>query len=52
MFLPGFVCEFVRLFVNRITQKLMDGFCRNFQDMSEKVKEEMIQFCDLLDPEM
>ena len=26
MFLPGFVCLFVRLFVNKITQKLMDGF--------------------------
>ena len=26
MFLPGFVCGFVRLFVNKINQKLMDGF--------------------------
>ena len=26
MFLPGFVCGFVSLFVNKITQKLMDGF--------------------------
>ena len=26
MFLPGFVCGFVSLFVNKITRKLMDGF--------------------------
>ena len=26
MFLPAFVCGFVSLFVNKITQKLMDGF--------------------------
>ena len=26
MFLPGFVCGFVSLFVNKITQKLVDGF--------------------------
>ena len=26
MFLPGFVCVFVSLFVNKITQKLVDGF--------------------------
>ena len=26
MFLPGFVCGFVSFFVNKITQKLMDGF--------------------------
>ena len=26
MFLPGFVWGFVSLFVNKITQKLMDGF--------------------------
>ena len=26
MFLPGFVCGFVSLFVNKITQKLMDGY--------------------------
>ena len=26
MFLYGFVCEFMSLFVNKITQKLMDGF--------------------------
>ena len=26
MFLPGFVCALVSLFVNKITQKLMDRF--------------------------
>ena len=26
MFSPGFVCGFVSLFVNKITQKLIDGF--------------------------
>ena len=26
MFSPGFVCEFVCAFVNKITQKLMTGF--------------------------
>ena len=26
IFLPGFVCGFVSLFVNKITQKLMYGF--------------------------
>ena len=26
MFSPGFVCEFVSLFVNKITQKHMDRF--------------------------
>ena len=26
MFSPGFVCGFLSLFVNKITQKLMDGF--------------------------
>ena len=26
MFSPAFVCGFVSLFVNKITQKLMDGF--------------------------
>ena len=25
MFSPGFVCKFVCAFVNKITQKLMDG---------------------------
>ena len=32
------ICEFASLIVNKITQKLMDGFWWNFQDMSEKVK--------------
>ena len=39
MFSPGFVqCGLVSLFENNITQKLMDGFCINFQYMCEKVK--------------
>ena len=37
MFLCELVCAFVCLFVNKIAQKLMDGFSWNFQDMSEKV---------------
>ena len=37
MFSCELVCGFC-LFVNKITQKLMDRFSCNFQDMSEEVK--------------
>jgi len=34
MFLPDFVCLFVRLCVRKITQKVMDGSFWNFEGMS------------------
>ena len=32
MFSPGFVCWFVSLFVNKITQKVMDRYLMKFSE--------------------
>ena len=44
MFSPGFVCGFVSLFVNKITQNLWMDFDEIFRICLKRSNEEMIYF--------